>query len=84
MQADSANWITADNLMEKIETALENPTSFEFAIESDGTRVSSKFETKYLERAPTIQQRMYEYSVYQQKTSDEQKAEPQTAKADAQ
>jgi hypothetical protein len=55
--------VTKENLLAKIDEALENPVSFEYAIDAAGVKYPSKPEVPYLPRAPTIQRRMYEYSL---------------------
>jgi hypothetical protein len=62
LQHDSKNWVTSENLLAKIEEALDNPQSFDFAVTAEGGRVETPTPTTYLERVPAMNRLMYEQS----------------------
>lgn len=53
LQADVSNWITYDNVVSKVDAALENPVSYEYAISTDGKIYQTPIECKYLTRTPS-------------------------------
>ncbi|MFH4980606.1 hypothetical protein AB6A40_007315 [Gnathostoma spinigerum] len=60
----SKNFVTYENLDEKIKEALENPVVYDFAIDLNGNRQYLAKPVKYLEGVPTRQKgRMYDKTV---------------------
>lgn len=53
LQTDVSNWITYDNVVSKVDAALENPVSYEYAIDTDGNIYRTPVECKYLTRTPS-------------------------------
>uniref|UniRef100_A0A0M3HRY9 Small ribosomal subunit protein mS26 n=1 Tax=Ascaris lumbricoides TaxID=6252 RepID=A0A0M3HRY9_ASCLU len=72
----SKNFVTAENLDEKLKEALENPVVYDYAIDLQGHKIYSPKPNKYLEGTPT-RQRGRQFDV----TFGVQKKEPQGQQA---
>jgi len=63
LQRQGPNFVTHENLAEKIDEALENPVVFEYALDLEGKKIPSPTPPKYVEGVPTKQMgRMYDQS----------------------
>ncbi|VDK64732.1 unnamed protein product [Anisakis simplex] len=77
MVMKSKNFVTAENLDEKLKEALDNPVVYDYAIDLMGHKIYSPEPSKYLEGTPTRQKgRQFDVSLgmQQENKSESQKS----------
>lgn len=71
----SKNFVTMENLDEKLKEALENPVVYDFAVDLQGKRLYAPKPTKYLEGVPKRQKsRLYDVSLGEHQEQQAQQA----------